>query len=49
MTDLKHQTAPQRRHYTYMMDVMRRLEWPPNAIEKNRYFQRFFHQPLSGP
>ena len=34
MSDIKHQTPAQRRHYHYMSDVMKRLEWDlHNTIE----------------
>lgn len=45
MTDLKHQTATQTRHYTYMMDVMRRLEWDlHNTIETTTRIPEEWHQ-----
>ena len=45
MTDLKRQTATQTRHYTYMMDVMRRLEWDlHNTIEATGRIPEEWHQ-----
>ena len=45
MTDLKHQTPKQRRHFTYMMDVMRRLEWDlHNTVEAAGRIPHEWHQ-----
>lgn len=45
MTDLKHQSATQTRHYTYMADVMRRLEWDlHNTIEMTGRIPEEWHQ-----
>ena len=45
MTDLKHQTKAEARHYTYMMDVMRRLEWDlHNTIELTDRIPEEWHQ-----
>ena len=45
MTDLKRQTATQTKHYTYMMDVMRRLEWDlHNTIEATGRIPEEWHQ-----
>lgn len=45
MTDLKRQTATQTRHYTYMADVMRRLEWDlHNTIEMTGRIPEEWHQ-----
>lgn len=44
MTDLNRQTPTQRRHYTYMMDVMRRLEWDlHNTIEATTRIPEEWH------
>jgi uncharacterized protein (DUF4415 family) len=45
MTDLKHQTKAQAKHYTYMSDVMRRLEWDlHNTIEMTGRIPEAWHQ-----
>jgi uncharacterized protein (DUF4415 family) len=45
MTDLKHQNAAQTKHYTYMSDVMRRLEWDlHNTIELTGRIPEEWHQ-----
>jgi uncharacterized protein (DUF4415 family) len=45
MPDLKRQTAKQRAHTTYMMDVMRRLEWDlHNTIELTGRIPEAWHE-----
>ena len=45
MTDLSRQTPKQRAHYTYMMDMMQRLEWDlHNAIDLTDRIPEEWHE-----
>ncbi|MBI1169772.1 hypothetical protein GC209_00070 [bacterium] len=45
MSDIKHQTPAQRRHYHYMSDVMKRLEWDlHNTIELTDRIPEEWHE-----
>ncbi len=45
MSDIKHQTPAQRRHYHYMSDVMKRLEWDlHNTIELTDRIPEAWHE-----